>query len=643
MFTGIRLAGRQLKNRIVFGPIRSNRAADHVLGDWHRAYYGERAKGGAGMIVTEAGMVIAGDYPYEKAVNVWAPGAAAGYQNIADTLHPYGCLAIAQLGHFGGQAVSGMTDRELWAPSAVPEVNSGEVPKVMEAEDIEAVIDAFARAASLVCGTDMDGVEINAGQFSLLRQFLSPLTNFRGDDYGGTLENRARLCCRVLLAVRKSIGSQQIMGLRLCGDEFAPWGGLTPEQCAEIARYLEDQTSPDYITVELGSIYSAHMTLASMRVPLDYGIAAAQTIRSQVKAPVCATGSIAGRDWAEGLIKAGIDLVEMTRPLNADPRLPVKYSGELAEKIRPCIFCNQGCYTHLNSNPPFSCAMNPLAGREREYQRRLQPARWQKKVLVVGGGPAGLAAAATAAGRGHRVVLWEKEPACGGRLALAAKIPGNSGFRLGIDHLLQEALDQGVEIRMGANFTLQTLVEETPEAVILAAGSRPGAIEAAVEADAVIWRPEEILANPEQIRGHVLVADLEGSWSGLATAVFLAGQADSVQIISPDFFIAAQLAAKGEFMRLYGEAISLGIQFRPQAEVIRIARDHVQVRDKFSRQEETIRPLDSVVLSVARWPANDLYQDLLGRGIEVYAVGDCVAPRNYGSAVREGFIAATGI
>ena len=229
-----------------------------------------------------------------------------------------------------------------WAPSPF-EVNTGEVPKAMEEEDIREVVEGFADCAARLCGLGLDGVEINAGQNSLLRQFLSPLTNFRTDAYGGSLENRARFCREVLEAVRRAAGPGPIVGLRICGDEYAPWGGLKPEDSRDLVLHLCGGGLVDYVAVEVGSIYSLHLTAASMRYPEDYAVPPARLMAQSLTVPVCAAGSMVSLErpklWPEG-----IQLVEMTRALIADPYLPVRSgcgrggSGPVSFATRAALF-----------------------------------------------------------------------------------------------------------------------------------------------------------------------------------------------------------------------------------------------------------------------------------------------------------------
>src|SRR5258706_1789934 len=256
----LRLGNKIAPNRIVFAAHQTNFATHQRFTARHAAYYAARAAAGAGLIVLEGSLVHPSDWPYEYAIFGYDEQVIAGYRQMADAIHAHGALALAQLTHSGGQGSSHYSQAPLWAPSPVPEVNSREIPKEMEPEDIAAVVAGFARAARYALAGGLDGVEINAGQESLIRQFLSPLTNLRQDAYGGALENRLRLAREVLQGVRQAVGGAAIVGLRLCGDEYGPWAGLRPADAAEIARLLADDGLLDFISVTSGSIYSLHMT-----------------------------------------------------------------------------------------------------------------------------------------------------------------------------------------------------------------------------------------------------------------------------------------------------------------------------------------------------------------------------------------------
>ena len=637
LFDPLKIGKYTLKNRIVLGPHRTNLAVDHVPGKRHIQYYKRRAMGGAGMIVVEGASVHPSDFPYERAIFAFDDKATVSYRRIAEALHPFNCLVLAQLTHCGGQADSTLSQTVVWAPSPVPEVNSGEMPKTMEKEDIDDVIEGFASAALRMQAAGLNGVEINAGQLSLLRQFLSPLTNFRTDEYGGSMENRARVCLDVLRNVREEVGPAFIIGLRLCGDEYAPWGGLTPEQSRDIATYLCRDGLVDYLTVEVGSIYSVHMTMASMRHNEDYAVEPARIISGAVKVPVCATGSIVSFELAERLVQEGMELVEMTRALIADAMLPSKSSENGNGEIRPCILCNQDCYVYSGMNPILSCAVNPCAGYEEESHAELARISRTKKVVVVGGGPGGLQAAVNAAERGHQVILYEREKTVGGRIRLLAKIPGCERFQIIIDYLLSMAQELGVDFNLGCEVNESDIKDAGPDAVIVAAGRKWAPIPFEVAQNVSILRPEEILEGTADIRRNALIIDLEGAWQAVGAALSLVKRVDTVQIVTPEMFVSSELAKNGEFVNWYQQAFQKGIGFIPQTEVVRVSRSGVEVVDKFSRETSKLTGVDTVVLASPGFPEQRLYKSLLGKDFEIWAVGDCVAPRNLSAAIREGY------
>ena len=631
-----------LKNRIVFGPHRANFAVANRPGDRHVSYFEERARGGAALIVVEGGVVHPSDYPYENAIFAFKKETETGYRRIAEAAHRYGSLVAAQLNHYGGQATGGLSRREVWAPSPFPEVNTGEVPKAMEEEDIREVVEGFADCAARLCGLGLDGVEINAGQNSLLRQFLSPLTNFRTDAYGGSLENRARFCREVLEAVRRAAGPGPIVGLRICGDEYAPWGGLKPEDSRDLVLHLCGGGLVDYVAVEVGSIYSLHLTAASMRYPEDYAVPPARLMAQSLTVPVCAAGSVVSLELAESLLAEGIQLVEMTRALIADPYLPVR-SGCGEGEIRPCILCNQGCFVHWEMNPKLTCTVNPRAGREGEMPVSGKPAARSKKVLVAGAGPAGLEAACTAAERGHGVVVYDRRDRPGGRLGLAAKVPGCGRFQNIIDFLYHRALSLGVRFHFGRPADQSAVASESAEAVIAATGSLPSPLPFPVEPGVDFLISEDILEGSGTVGRRVLLVDLEGGRRAVGTALGLAGRVVKLEFLSPELLISPELVPSGEFVHWYREAYQKGIVFRPQLEIVRATPSGLEVIGSYSRKPEHLKGFDTLVAVVPPTPCRGFYEDLQRAGVEVWAAGDCVAPRGLGSAIREGRIAGLKI
>ncbi len=362
LFQPLTIGPREAKNRIIFGSHTTNFARHNLLSEQHADYYAARAAGGAGIIVLEEHIVHPSDMPYEYALAGYLPGTPAAIAHVAEHIHAHGALAIAQLNHNGQQSVSDHSQREIWAPSAIPDVSTREVPKVMELRDITAVIEGFALVTRHAVQGNADGIELQISDRSLLRQFLSPLTNQRGDQYGGSLDHRLRFVQETLEAVDAMLGSNRILGIRLCVDELAPWAGLTPEQGLEIARLLVASGRVDYLTITMGSIYSSHMFpfSASMHTARGYATHLAAQIKAAVNIPVFTAGRIMDTAQAERiLVEEQADGVEMIRALIADPRLPLLSQNGRAHDARPCISCNQGCQVRNVMNAALACSVNP--------------------------------------------------------------------------------------------------------------------------------------------------------------------------------------------------------------------------------------------------------------------------------------------
>lgn len=642
LLSPLRLGRKTAPNRIVFAAHQTNFATHHRFEQRHVAYYRTRAAGGAGIIVLEGSVVHPSDWPYEYAIFGYDEQVVAGYQQVAAAVRAYGALVLAQLTHSGGQGSSHYSQLPLWAPSPVPEVNSREMPKVMEVEDIAAVVAGFARAATFAIQGGLDGVEINAGQDSLVRQFLSPLTNMRNDAYGGALDNRLRFAREVIQAVRQAVGSEAIVGLRLCGDEHAPWAGIKPEDAAEIARLLAADTHLDFISVTSGSIFTGHLTRAGLYMPPGYAAHLAGTIKAAVDLPVFAQGSIVDPKMAAGLlVEQQADAVEMTRALIADPDLPQKVRAGRVEDIRPALLSNQDNIVGLVQNPRLSCVNNPAAGYEIEPEfGPLPPAASPARIMVIGGGPAGLEAARVAALRGHQVTLYERHAHLGGTVRLAAAAPGRERLALAVDWLEAQVRALPVTIRLNLTVTPQFVLAEAPAAVIIAVGGLPGRYPAVdVRAAAVpIVNPRQVLAGDVPATpGKVVILDQIGDYVGMGVAEWLADRGWQVTIVTADMFVGQRLTASLELTPWNQRACAKGIVFRPQIDAERVEGRTLFGVDHFDRTPISIEGLDLIVEVTYETPDETLYVALKQAGQRVYRAGDCVAPRSMSQAILEGY------
>jgi 2,4-dienoyl-CoA reductase-like NADH-dependent reductase (Old Yellow Enzyme family) len=518
--TGPEVPALVAPSRVMFGPHETNLGRKRDFTDRHVAYYARRAMGGAGIIVTEEASVHGSDWPYERApLSTSTDATVPNWRSIAEAVRATktGCIVLAGLGHSGGQGTSHWSQREMWAPSAVPEVASREVPKVMEQADIDAVIQGFAAAAKQACLQGLHGVEINAGQNSLIRQFLSGLTNMRSDEYGSDRLSFAR---DVLTAVRQAVdsastgiatgspsdsssgSSSSIVALRLCVDEMAPWAGIVPEAGAAIAVALAPYV--DLITVVRGSIYTTWATQPDGHIEPGFGIDLARTVRTALRAagsqiPVFAQGSIV--DWGQAewaLDSEASDGVEMTRAQLADADLVNKLRNDQSARIRPCLLCNQTCKVRDNRSPIITCVVDPFTGHETEDQPvpTAQPDT-ARTLTIVGGGVAGMEAARVGALRGFAVTVIESSPKLGGITVAASQGSGRSRLHSIVDWLVGELATLGVTVRCNETVSNRRLAElRAAGEVIVATGATTGTLPFTVEPTATIHHAADLLGNP---------------------------------------------------------------------------------------------------------------------------------------------------
>jgi len=633
-------------NRVVFGPHETNLGRGRSISERHVAYYERRAAGGVGVVVVEEASVHPSDWPMERAP--LAEECAEGWERAVEACRPYGTVVLAALGHSGGQGTSHWSQRELWAPSRVPEVNTREVPKWMEADDIEAVMAGFADAARLAVASGCHGIEVNAGQFSLVRQFLSGLTNQRDDEWG---TDRTLFARRVLAAVRTAVGPDAVVALRLSCDELAPWAGITPEMALELAPTLvvDDTGSPivDLLTVVRGSIFSAGATRPDGHTPTGFNLELARTVRAAVRdavgdrVAVVAQGSVVDVEQAQWAIADGVaDGVEMTRALIADADLPAKVIAGAPERIRPCVLCNQACQVRDNRNPIVTCVVDPRSGHETEDpgipQRPEQPTGVD--VLVVGGGPAGMEAARVAALLGHRVELVDAAERVGGALRTVAHLPGRDRFERFADWLESECRVLGVEVASGGS------VDEASAAsrVVLATGGRDGRRTFEVGDDSVpVLTPSEVLDHRSTVpEGAVLVWDPIGGPVGIGVAELLVSEGRSVHLATPDLIVGNELARAGDLAPANARLAQAGVVLHRRSLLRSVGTRGAELEDRFTATTEVIE-VAAVVDAGHRLPEDELVGRLGARArTHLVAAGDCVAPRTVLEAVLEGRRAA---
>ncbi|NWJ73416.1 mycofactocin system FadH/OYE family oxidoreductase 2 [Pseudonocardia sp. ICBG1122] len=645
----LRLGRATLRNRIVFTAHLTGFAEGGMPTDQHTAYYAARAAGGAALVITEEHAVHPGDRPYERLIRGHDPAVLPGYRALTDAVHAHGALVLAQLNHNGAQG-SGMYSRTaVVGPSPVPDPMFREVPAELDAAGIGAVVDAFADVAARCVEGGFDGVELQCSHASLLRLFLSPATNRRTDAWG---RDRAKLVLDVVAAVRAAIGPDPVLGLRIGVDERIE-GGITPADGADLARRLAATGQVDHLNTSIGVATSTlHLIEPSMHTPPGYAGHLAATLRRAVRAagsdlPVIGVGRFTTPAQAAAALDRGeCDLVGVARGQIADPGFANK--ALTGRPVRRCVGCNQDCIGRVGLNLPLGCAVDPAAGRE----RLVPPARAADpgagRVLVVGAGPAGLAAAAALAGRGHRVLLAERAGTPGGRLALAATAPGRAELGHVVADLLREAHAAGVEIRYGTTVDRGFVEELEPAAVVVATGSVP-----AVPS----WDPErltvpvdDVLAGVRLPAGPVLVVDELGFHQATSVAELLAARGHTVEVVTPALVVGQDLGLTLDREGFRRRAHAAGIRCRTDLAVLGVLRRGEQSRGEQScaKSDCTVellhhptgrterRDVGAVVAATATVPATRLWAALAGGPWPVHRIGDALTPRRFDAAIREG-------
>ena len=625
------IGGRRAPSRLMFGPHVTNLGDDdRSFTERHTAYYAARARGGCGVIVLEGASVHDSDWPYERAP--LASQCADGWKAIAEAVHEHGALAIASLDHAGGQGSSAYSQTPLWAPSRVPEVNTREVPKWMEEADIAAVIAGFGDAAATAMASGLDGVEINAGQHSLVRQFMSGLTNHRGDQWGADKLLFART---VIATVRQRIdlidGPRPVLGLRLSCDELAPWAGITPEMAPGIAAELAT-LGLDYIVVVRGAIFSAEKTRPDFHEPTGFNIDVCRAVKAAVpeSTRVFLQGSIVDVGQAEWALQDGVsDAVEMTRAHIADPEIAVKVQWDKTDRIRPCLRCNQACQVRDARNPIVSCVVEPSSGHEKNDPHWYDPTSMPRKVLVIGGGPAGLEAARIAATRGHQVTITESSHELGG-VALHAG-PG----RPFVEWLMNEVELLGLTVETGVTPDRLRELVSAYQSVVQATGSRRGTPDYSVANGVTVHDIADVRRGSVTLPEHgtIVVLDPIGGPIGVALAEELGSRA---VLVTPDNIAGNELSRTGDLAPANVRLAQRGADIRRRSIVRGVERagDGIAVRlqDRFSG-EVTVVDAAAVVDAGFRLP-NETITDAKGQSIGT-AIGDCVAPRTLLEAVLE--------
>jgi 2,4-dienoyl-CoA reductase-like NADH-dependent reductase (Old Yellow Enzyme family) len=639
LFSPFALKTVTLRNRIASTPHSDGLGESGRVTDALVAYFRAKARGGVGLLMGPAGCSVHPTSPTRAGgLELHHDDVVDGLARLARAAHDEGAAWIPQLTHWGRRGTSGDRPEPLVGPSAIPEPVSAENPRALREDEIGDIVAAYASAARRAQAAGADGVDICAWANHLLDQFWSPLTNHRTDAYGGSLDNRMRLAIEVLTAIRRAVGDAFIVGVRVTGDELVD-GGLGAAEMQEIAGRLVASGLVDYLSVSGG----AGMTpMAQAAVvpghwwPQGAFAGYARAMREVARAvPILYAGRVVRPEMAERLLTDdACDLVAMTRAILADPELPAKAQQGRPAEIRHCVGANVCIGRRYGAHLPIACVYNPSAGRELEIAPVVR-APVSRRIVVAGAGPAGLEVARVAAERGHHVVLFEATHEVAGHVLLEAAVPHRHELRGIADYYRREIARLGIDLRLGTEATLDRVLAERPDAVVVALGSDAARPDVAVDG-LPVHTADDVLRGARPA-GSVLVFDDDGRFRGPGAALLLAGQRAQVEIVTPELHVGVRLDPSN-LPPFYRRLFEAGIAMTPSHALVGAAATVVRLRNVFTGAEQERRGVDALVVSLLRRiPRDDLYHALRGR-VDVHLVGDAAAGRTTDKVILEGAI-----
>lgn len=647
VFQPCRIGSLNIKNRLVMSQMTMNYATEEgVVTDRLIDHYAARAAGGVGLVVVEGSYFTREGKGYVRQIGLVSRKQLVGLKRLTKAVHGLQneTRIFLQIHHAGGRASSKVTGVQPVAPSAVFAYPGAEMPWELTRKELLGLIEAHAEAAGRAADAGFDGVDIHCAHGYLIPSFFSARTNQRIDEYGGDLVGRSRFLVEIIRAVRKRVGEDFPLTIKISGDEYID-GGLGIPDMIVVARlaqaaginglFVSAGTVGDLKSKDLNEAHKVMRTLPMMTRP-GCLVPIAEAFKEALHIPVVAVGRINTIELAEEILAKGrADMVAIGRPLLADPELPNKAAAGREQEIRPCIACNEGCYKRILQQQEVRCSVNPLLGRDAETAARKVGS--VKRVVAVGAGPAGVEAACRAAERGHAVTLIEKDPAPGGQLLLAAVPPGRGEIGRYIDYMALRLAQSGVDVRLGEKVCVDAVRRLRPDAVILATGAEPHLLTVPGLRAGQGLTAWDVLSGKCAIKGPLLVVG--GGLVGCETADYLSDRGEKVTVVEVLSAIAsdADKDTKAYFEMRFQKN---GVRVHAGASLIGIDGNDAIIRqgDAEERVEAAM-----VVFAVGAKPENCLYDQLVAAGFAVVQAGDCLKPRRLLDSVEEGFLAGDSV
>lgn len=634
LFQQVQVGPLTLKNRLILpGMERGYATPRGEVTQRYVDYIETRARGGVGLIIVESTYVEPSGKVRVAQLGVQDNSLITGLKRLADVCHAHGAKIGTQITHAGRQTSSQFTGMQPIAPSPIfcQRVPPSEPVREMTATEIKTYVRKFAEAAKRLQDAGFDLIEVHGAHGYLINQFVSPYTNKRTDEYGGTVENRMRFPLEIVEAVRSSVGKDLAIAYRLSAHEFVE-GGLEPEDLVPLVKALE-QAGVDIVGVSAGNYDSVVWTTPGADCPPGYYAELAKPIKRVLKIPIYVAGRINTPELAEKLIEEGkTDLVAMARALHADPEMPDKARQGKVEEIRRCVYCMH-CSDLLSSNQLVSCLVNPAAGRERTFQR-VDSTGTPKRVVIVGGGPAGLAAARSLASKAHRVILFERETKLGGQIPYAASAPHKEEFIEVVNYLIRQTKKFGVEKRLGQTVTAETIMALNPDVVVIATGARPNYPSIPGLNPTKVRNALEVLSGKISIPDKALV--IGGGMTGCETAEYMSNRGSEVVLVEMTDALARDAGNRSSYPIKKRVSEDPRIQVRLMTLVTELGDDYaVLQKDGVSVR---VDGLGLIVVSAGMLADRTLADALIAAGFKggLHVIGDSERPRKAADAIYEG-------